>query len=98
MHHLLHFYVFIHLHLASHLGTLDEPREELDMELNPKMVLVDPSRGWKDPGVHTRSGGIIKTTQANLTDSCRIPNKPRSIISLLLLKQLIIYVIYVLLH
>jgi hypothetical protein len=32
---------------------LDEPREELDVELNPKMVLVDPSREWKDPGVHT---------------------------------------------
>jgi hypothetical protein len=31
--------------LASHLGTLDEPREELDVEPNPKMVLVDPSRG-----------------------------------------------------
>ena len=27
---LLHFYVFIHLHLASHLGTLDEPREGHD--------------------------------------------------------------------
>ena len=26
---LLHFYVFIHLHLASHLGTLDELREGL---------------------------------------------------------------------
>jgi hypothetical protein len=98
MHPLLHFYVFIHLHLASHLGTLDEPCEELDVELNPKIVLVDPSRGWKDPGVHTWSGGIIKTTQANLTDSCRILGKPRSIISLLLLKQLIIYVIYALLH
>jgi len=27
MHSLLHLYMFIHLHLASHLGTLDEPRE-----------------------------------------------------------------------
>ena len=27
---LLHFNVFIHLHLASHLGTLDEPREGRD--------------------------------------------------------------------
>ena len=27
---LLHFYVFIHLHLASHFGTLDEPREGHD--------------------------------------------------------------------
>jgi len=28
---LLHFYVFIHLHLASHLGTLDELREGLSI-------------------------------------------------------------------
>jgi hypothetical protein len=27
---LLHFYVFIQLHLTSHLGTLDEPREGHD--------------------------------------------------------------------
>jgi len=27
---LLHFYIFMHLHLASHLGTLDEPREGHD--------------------------------------------------------------------
>jgi hypothetical protein len=38
--------------VAPHLGMLDAPREGHDMELNPKMVLVDPSRGWKDPGVH----------------------------------------------
>ena len=30
MHSLLHFYMFMHLHLASHLGTLDEPREGHD--------------------------------------------------------------------
>jgi hypothetical protein len=48
MHHLLHFHVFIHLHLTSHLGTLDAPRGGHDVELNPKMVLVDPSRRWKD--------------------------------------------------
>jgi hypothetical protein len=53
MHLVLPFFIFIHLHLASHIGMLDEPHEELDVELNPKMVLVDPSRGWKDPRVHT---------------------------------------------
>jgi hypothetical protein len=52
MHCLLHFHVFMHLHLASHLGTLDAPREGHDVELSLKMVLVDPSRGWKDPEVH----------------------------------------------
>jgi hypothetical protein len=31
MHHLLHFHAFIHLHCASYLGTLDEPREGRDV-------------------------------------------------------------------
>jgi hypothetical protein len=44
----LHFHVFIHLHLTSHLGTLDALRGGHDVELNPKMVLVDPSRRSKD--------------------------------------------------
>jgi hypothetical protein len=83
----LHFHVFIHLHLASYLGTLDAPREGHDVELKPKMVLVDPSREWKDPGVHAWKGGIIKMVQANLIDSCRILGKPRSIISLLISKM-----------
>jgi hypothetical protein len=33
MHHLLHSHVFIHLHVASHLGTLDAAREGCDVEL-----------------------------------------------------------------
>ena len=37
MHCLLHFHVFIHMHLASHLGTLDEPREGCDVEPNSKI-------------------------------------------------------------
>ena len=32
------FFIFIHLHIASRLGTLDEPREGCDVESNPKMV------------------------------------------------------------
>ena len=35
MHCLLHFHVFIHLHIASHLGTLDEPRGERDVGAEP---------------------------------------------------------------
>jgi hypothetical protein len=62
----LPFFIFMHLHLASHLGTLDVPREGYDVELNPKMVL-DPSRGWKDPGVHAWSGDVVETVQVNLT-------------------------------
>jgi hypothetical protein len=42
MHCLLHFYVFMHLHLASHQGTLDAPREGRDVEPNPKMVFSGP--------------------------------------------------------
>ena len=38
MHLVLPFITFIHMHLASHLGTLDEPREGCDVESNPKMV------------------------------------------------------------
>jgi hypothetical protein len=49
---LLHFHVFMHLNLASHLGMLGAPREGHGVELNPKMVLVDPFRRWKAPGVH----------------------------------------------
>ena len=33
---LLHFHVFIHMHLASHLGTLDEPREGCDVGAEPE--------------------------------------------------------------
>ena len=32
----LPFFIFIHMHLASHLGTLDEPREGCEMEPNSK--------------------------------------------------------------
>jgi hypothetical protein len=78
------------LHLASHLGTLDAPREGHDVELNPKMVLVNPTRRWKDPGV--------ETVQANLSDSCRIIGKPRSIISLLISKMQLSTMLYILLH
>ena len=31
MHCLLHFHVFIHLHIASYLGALDEPHEGRDV-------------------------------------------------------------------
>ena len=36
MHRLLHFHAFIHLHCASHLGTLDEPREGRDFRAEPE--------------------------------------------------------------
>jgi hypothetical protein len=77
---------------------LDEPHEGHDVELNPKMVLVDPSWGWNDPGVHAWSGDIVKTVQANLTNSCRIPDKPRSIISLLISEMQLSIMVYILMH
>ena len=36
MHCLLHFHVFIHLHLASNLGTLDASRKGCDVGAKPK--------------------------------------------------------------
>jgi len=52
MHRMLPFFAFMHLHLASHLGTLDVPRVDVKhgmLESNQKTVLVDGSRRWKDP-------------------------------------------------
>ena len=36
MHLILPFFVFMHLHLASHLGMLDEPREGHDVRAEPE--------------------------------------------------------------
>ena len=36
MHLVLQFITFIHMHLASHLGALDEPREEHDVGAEPE--------------------------------------------------------------
>ena len=36
MHLVLPFITFIHMHLASHLGALDEPREEHDVGAEPE--------------------------------------------------------------
>jgi hypothetical protein len=95
MYYLLHFHVFICFYLTSHLGTLDASREGHEVELNLKMVLVDPSRGWKDPGVHAWSGDIVKTVQANLTESCRILDKLWSIISLLISEMQLSTMLYI---
>ena len=42
MHLVLPFITFIHMHLASHLGMLDELREGCDVEPNPKTVYGGP--------------------------------------------------------
>jgi hypothetical protein len=36
------FFIFMHLHLACHLGMLDAPCEGRDVEPNPKMVFCGP--------------------------------------------------------
>ena len=36
MHLILPFFIFLHLHLTSHLGMLDEPREGRDVGAEPK--------------------------------------------------------------
>ena len=36
MHLVLPFFIFMHLHLASHLGALDEPREGRDVGAEPE--------------------------------------------------------------
>ena len=36
MHLLLPFFIFMHLHLASHLGVLDEPHEGCDVGAEPE--------------------------------------------------------------
>ena len=49
---MLPFFAFMHLHLASHLGTLDEPRVEpkdMMLEPNPKMVFGGPIPKMEGP-------------------------------------------------
>ena len=53
MHLILPFFIFLHLHLASHLGTLDEPREGHDAGAKPEdgVWWTYPKDG-RTPGVH----------------------------------------------
>jgi hypothetical protein len=75
----LHFHAFIHLYCASHLGTLDVPREDVMLELNPNTVFSGPIP--KMEGLRRR----CHQDGANLTELtlCRISGKPRSFLSLL---------------
>jgi hypothetical protein len=53
MHLMLAFFAFMHLHLASHLGTLDEPCEGRDAGAKPKNGVwwIYPE-GGRTPRVH----------------------------------------------
>ena len=59
MHFLLHFYVFIHLHLAPHLGTLDASQKGCDVGAKPEdgVWWTYPEDG-RTPGVHAWSGEV----------------------------------------
>jgi hypothetical protein len=69
--------------VTPHIGLLAEMREGPDVEPNPKMELVDPSQ-------REMLAKRIHLTYSNLS---RILGKPRSIISLLPSKQLILYML-----
>ena len=66
---MLPFFAFMHLHLASHLGTLDEPRGEpkdMMLEPNPKMVFGGPIPKMEGPlECMPRVEMFPKTVQAN---------------------------------
>jgi hypothetical protein len=90
----MHSYICI---VAPHLGTLAETREGPDVELTKRWCW------WAYLG-DGRIGQVldwrmlakrIHLTKSNLS---RIAGKPRSIISLLPSKQLILYMLQVLLH
>ena len=53
MHLILPFFIFMHLHLASHLGMLDEPCEGRDVGAEPEdgVWWTYPEDG-RTPGVH----------------------------------------------
>ena len=50
---MLPFFAFMHMHLASHLGTLDEPREGCEVGTEPEdgVWWTYPEDG-RTPGVH----------------------------------------------
>jgi hypothetical protein len=92
----------MHSHIcivAPHLGTLAKTHEGCGVGAKP-----EDGVWW----IHPEDGRILKflhgvemfrkTVQANLTDLSRILGKPQSIISLLPSKQLILYMLSVLLH
>ena len=49
MHRLWHFHAFIHLHCASHLGTLDAPREGHDDGVEPEDSVGGPILKMEGP-------------------------------------------------
>ena len=52
MHLILPFFIFLHLHLASHLGMLDEPREGRDIGAKPEDGVWWIPEDERTPRVH----------------------------------------------
>jgi hypothetical protein len=91
----------MHLHIsivAPHIGTLEETCEGCGVGAKPDdgVWWIHPEDGRTRKCLEERcSPSGFHLTNSNLS---RIPGKPRSIISLLPSKQLILYMLYVLLH
>jgi hypothetical protein len=78
MHLLLQFFTFMHLQLASHIGTLDDPREGWDVGAKPKDGVW-----WtypEDGRTKQVLGPEMSPRQCKLTKLtlCWIPGKPRA--------------------
>jgi hypothetical protein len=97
MHYLLHFHVFILLHLSSHLDMLDAPCEGYDIGAKPEdgIWCTYPKDGRTKQVLQPEMSPRV---QADWTDLCRIPSKPQSIISLLISKINWVYMLSILMH
>jgi hypothetical protein len=71
----------LHIHaLASYLGMLDEPHGGRDVGAKPEDgVWWTYPKDVRTLGCMHRVEMFLKAVQANLTDLCRIPGKPRII-------------------
>ena len=76
MHLMLPFIIFIHLHIASHLATLDEPRGERDVGAKPDdgvwRIYIEDGRTKRVLGPET-SPGRCKLTELTCVGSQASP-------------------------
>ena len=70
IHLMLPFFAFMHLHLASHLGMLDEPcgePKDMMLEPNPKMEFGEPIQ--KIEGLSKYQDGSCSPSECHLTNT-----------------------------
>ena len=92
MHLVLQFITFIHTHLASHLGALDEPREEHDVGAEPE---DDVWRIYPEDGRAKQVlGPMISPGWCKLTELTCVGSQasPGALISLLIYKSNSFYI------